>query len=219
MNMSHLPNDTTSPTARMAAVCERLKKHPDDLAYQSAQIKDNEQIVRTVLQKEGRAFVYVSERLRNDLDLIRLALSSPMQSHERAAVLVAIGSHVKANKYAMLSLCASCRSVEPLYVAHPSVLDDFETMLACARIDARCLMQASERLRSDLDFALAVAQHNPKHLFFMASCIRQLPEVSLFEVHMDGQQMYQELLARKHAKASAAPSGVSVTPRSSACAP
>jgi hypothetical protein len=177
-----------------------LERTPDALAYQSAKIKDHDPTVRRVLEKDGRALVYASERLRNDPDLCALALSHPMEPHERATVLAAIGDQARADKTLMVRLCALLHSLEPLYRAHESVRDDFDTMVACARIDGRSVLQASERLRSDVDFALAVAQHNPLHLTFMASDIRNLEEAPFFDVEMDGAALHRALLARKQAQ-------------------
>lgn len=175
----------------------RLEHAPDQLAYMSAKVKDDEDMVRCAVSKDGRTLAYASERLRSDPQLCLLAMGQPMEPHERSTVLAAMGPGACADKKLMRRLCALFKAPDPLYRADPSVLDDFETMLACARLDGRCVLQASARLRSDVSFALEVGAHNPRHLGFMAESIRNLPEAPFFDEYMDGVALLHALRTRK----------------------
>lgn len=192
---------------------KRLQKNPDALAYMSAKIKDHEDLVRSAVEYDGRTLVYASERLRNKPELCLLALSKPMEPEERSTVLAAIGPQARADKALMRRLCALFKSSEPLYHAAPSVLDDFETMVACARLDGRCVLQASARLRSDVAFALEVGAHCPRHLTFMASEIRNHPQASFFDEHMDGVALLHTLRQENAAPAPAQTPAPEVLPQ------
>lgn len=103
---------------------------------------DDEEIMRKLIEEDGYVFKFASERLKNDREFVKYAVS-------KLGILIALDENVPHD------LC-DIKYASPLEFTPERFRDDEEIVLLAADEDPEALQSASQRLKNDRDFVLKI---------------------------------------------------------------
>ena len=172
------------------------------LLFVSDDLKDDAELVKASVQKESNFFRYASDRLRHDrefvLDLLKhcqhawqvlLIADERFRDDEEMILAIAAESGHSAiyaserlmsdRAFVLQVLSVSENTMFILQYALDQFRDDEEMVTTAIRRHGEAMYQASERLRHDKAFVLAMLQLNPNAYVGIGSPLREDPEVVL----------------------------------------
>lgn len=171
---------------------------PDFLEKFPEHIRDNREVVMRAAHSMfvGYNFACISERLRDDKELVRIALTnhrvdirsmSSRLKDDEEIILEAVSSNWKRMKHASYRLADDERFVREAMswdsrvakYASERLKDDKDFMLFVVGENWKCIEYASERLKDDEDFMLSAAQlcrHNQANKFLIVCASERLKD-------------------------------------------
>ena len=131
--------------------CEVVKKNGDFIYFASEKLRDDEELVKVAIKFGDGSLSNISERLRNDPEMVIWAIEN-----NRPALLRSAGEIAK-DDFDVIKT-AVCRQGSALDWASERLRDDNEIVKLAVDEDPYALKYASERIRNDKTFVLKICE-------------------------------------------------------------
>ena len=131
--------------------CEVVKKNGDFIYFASEKLRDDEELVKVAIKFGDGSLSNISERLRNDPEMVIWAIEN-----NRPALLRSAGEIAK-DDFDVIKT-AVCRQGSALDWASERLRDDNEIVKLAVDEDPYALKYASERIRNNKTFVLKICE-------------------------------------------------------------
>ena len=151
-----------------------LEKNKDALKYASDRLKDSKEFVLAALEKNKDALKYTSDRLKDSKEVVLVAVENKGGTLEYAS------DRLKDDKEVVLA--AVEKDGHALWHASDRLKDDKEVVLAAVEKDGHALWHASDRLKGDKEVVLVAVKNKGGTLEYASDRLKDDKDVVLAAV-------------------------------------